>query len=530
MDAIVQADKATGGKLVNFKFNGDKIPQSVQKGVEAVLAVANKFQIGHVGSSEEAAQILNTLSQSAKGAELEQINAIHQVLTGKDTEGYVTAQAPKPTKGKSNARQQQQQLPEQVPTGLGTVPEQGGTIQGAGGLTGLLQPGAVQPIGTGSDVGATANQQAGQPSGEGVRPSASIAADNGSPVLTPQVTGVPSETGTTTQIATDQGIAAAPTSTDVAGQPGVSTVDSGTNGVQASTEQYNPRLQYYATDLNHISSERRDAIRDALLKRAISGVKATEEGDTGENLITFEERLRAVEAILLEGKTRAEVEKAVNAERARLGRPALAVGSLSRSLLRLGISEKPALSPAQKEAKASLEADLGISPEVAAEIDALPETAKRKLNKVKERQLVSAAEETKKAKEKENLAQIQEKTKAERKGLEVGDTVVNPKLGTGVVKSFAGNDAETRVTIDFQNGTTKELLVSVAKLEKTKSAPKATKNKEATFDDTSEELEVETTIYPRREARIKAANPALPADVIAKGVDRLEKLETAAGT
>lgn len=423
MDAIVQADKATGGKLVNFKFNGDKIPQSVQKGVEAVLAVANKFQIGHVGSSEEAAQILNTLSQSAKGAELEQINAIHQVLTGKDTEGYVTAQAPKPTKGKSNVRQQQQL---QTTPGMGAVPEQGGTVQGNGGLTGLLQPGAVQPIGTGSDVGTAISQQAGQPSGEGIRPSAGIAADNGSDVNAPQVTGVPSETTQTGTVA--------PTSTDVAGQPGVSAVDSGTNGVQAGAEQYNPRLQYYATDLSHISSERRDAIRDALLRRAISGVKATEDGDTGENLITFEERLGAVEAILLEGKTRVEVEKAVNAERARLGKPELAVGSLSKSLSRLGISEKPALSPAQKEAKANIEADLGISPEVAAEIDALPETAKKKLTE--------------------------------------------------------GNQ----------------------------------------FKDTNGKLITVTTIYPRREARLRAAKSSLPADVIAKGVDRLEKLEAAAGT
>jgi hypothetical protein len=106
MNAIVEADKVTGNKLINFKFNGDKIPQSVQKGVEAVLSVANKFQIGHVGSTAEAGEILNTLSQSAKGAELEQINAIHQVLTGKDTEGYIASQTVKP-KGKSNGQQQQ---------------------------------------------------------------------------------------------------------------------------------------------------------------------------------------------------------------------------------------------------------------------------------------------------------------------------------------------------------------------------------------------------------------------------------------
>lgn len=56
---------------------------------------------------------------------------------------------------------------------------------------------------------------------------------------------------------------------------------------------------------------------------------------------------------------------------------------------------------------------------------------------------------------------------ADRKGLAVGDTVVNPKLGTGVVKSFAGDGDATTVTVAFQSGQTKELSVKLAKLEKT---------------------------------------------------------------
>lgn len=59
------------------------------------------------------------------------------------------------------------------------------------------------------------------------------------------------------------------------------------------------------------------------------------------------------------------------------------------------------------------------------------------------------------------------KLAADRNGLEVGDTVVNPKLGTGVVKGFSGDGDATIVTVDFKSGQTKELSVKMAKLEKT---------------------------------------------------------------
>jgi hypothetical protein len=59
------------------------------------------------------------------------------------------------------------------------------------------------------------------------------------------------------------------------------------------------------------------------------------------------------------------------------------------------------------------------------------------------------------------------KLESDRKGLAVGDTVMNPKLGTGVVKSFAGDGDATTVTVAFQSGQTKELSVKLAKLEKT---------------------------------------------------------------
>jgi hypothetical protein len=64
-------------------------------------------------------------------------------------------------------------------------------------------------------------------------------------------------------------------------------------------------------------------------------------------------------------------------------------------------------------------------------------------------------------------AEAAAKRAVDRKGLEVGDTVVNTKLGTGVVKSFSGDGDATLVTVDFQSGQTKELSVKMAKLEKT---------------------------------------------------------------
>ena len=81
-----------------------------------------------------------------------------------------------------------------------------------------------------------------------------------------------------------------------------------------------------------------------------------------------------------------------------------------------------------------------------------------------------AAEEKDAAKEAEAAkfrAERAAKLESDRKGLAVGDTVMNPKLGTGVVKSFAGDGDATTVTVAFQSGQTKELSVKLAKLEKT---------------------------------------------------------------
>ena len=80
---------------------------------------------------------------------------------------------------------------------------------------------------------------------------------------------------------------------------------------------------------------------------------------------------------------------------------------------------------------------------------------------------VSDAEAAKEAAAAKIRAERAAKLQADRNGLAVGDTVKNPKLGTGVVKSFAGDGDATTVTVEFQSGQTKELSVKMAKLEKT---------------------------------------------------------------
>lgn len=80
---------------------------------------------------------------------------------------------------------------------------------------------------------------------------------------------------------------------------------------------------------------------------------------------------------------------------------------------------------------------------------------------------INDADAAKKAAAEKLRAEAAAKRAVDRKGLEVGDTVVNTKLGTGVVKSFSGDGDATLVTVDFKSGQTKELSVKMAKLEKT---------------------------------------------------------------
>ena len=97
--------------------------------------------------------------------------------------------------------------------------------------------------------------------------------------------------------------------------------------------------------------------------------------------------------------------------------------------------------------------------------------AEQTAEEIKAEQAGQAAEKAKQKAFGEQLAEESSaKRKVERKGLAVGDTVVNPKLGTGVVEGFSGNGAETIVTVKFQSGLTKNLSVALAKLEKTNAA------------------------------------------------------------
>ena len=147
--------------------------------------------------------------------------------------------------------------------------------------------------------------------------------------------------------------------------------------------------------------------------------------------------------------------------------------------LKTAAAELQQLGLAQAEAAATERIN-----ELAAEYEALvagyeakPEAAapKKTKGKAKSEAVEKAAEEKDAAKEAEAAkfrAERAAKLQADRNGLAVGDTVTNPKLGTGVVKSFAGDGDATTVTVAFQSGQTKELSVKLAKLEKTDAVQK----------------------------------------------------------
>jgi len=143
--------------------------------------------------------------------------------------------------------------------------------------------------------------------------------------------------------------------------------------------------------------------------------------------------------------------------------------------LRLSEQLEAAENDGDEEAAARISAELdAVLAKGVEQSDKRSKRAAPKAAKAKTEAPTTAAEELsedkRKAQEAEAAklrAEIAAKTAAERKGLEVGDTVVNPKLGTGTVLSFAGNGASTTVTVKFKSGETKELSVAAAKLEKT---------------------------------------------------------------
>jgi hypothetical protein len=257
--AITQANNAfaTAEKpspLVSFSFNANNPVTSAEKAVAAMGKVMTKFQIDHVQSRDEAVQILNKLSTTTKGNQLEQLNAIYEALTGQDTDGFTAAQATKAEKGAKDGTLQ-------TATGVGTVPVQGGATEANAGVVGNVQPIGVQPVGTGSLPEGSLGLQVGQPSGEGIRDgtgAVSSVVDSNAPS---QVIGASNEQAVQNTV----GGGEVSGQLQQAGQPNVDQ-----QPVQTGARPYDPRIGFYSTDLSHISSERRVEIISDLLLRVLT--------------------------------------------------------------------------------------------------------------------------------------------------------------------------------------------------------------------------------------------------------------------
>ena len=605
--AINVANQQTGGKLVNVNFNPLKAADSVRKTFEKVAETAARFQIAHVGSVEEAAQILEQLSQSTKGAQLEQLNAIHQALTGQDTTGYIASQQ---TKGATNAQQQQQ-----TTTGVGAVPVQGGTGEGGGGVAGNVQPGRLQSLISGSQPQGQTGQQTGQPSGEGIRPSTSVTPDLSGGQLTP---GQVNEAAPATQEATGQtapvALAETPSEPSAASaelDQGIATEDEYNslenklgkisevirNVLQMVFPKARPQtIELYATFVNQKAGFNQqtksfEELAEALNKMypnekpikastikdhvnkslkldkngiplfiarerekiaAAANFQANKAGVSVESLLSSLTSVLKIEIdfskntgnvdevdLILNGMQIQNRSERTDAEGKKTGKSDLTnttnivdenndSDTLNQKYLNLVDEMKKALEAnnepriaelqteiagvvekirkevkleegrtrakagkvkVEKEEKgltgevSSTGEDIGeraTTPEADEKVEAAPKDqlaeeeeveAEQTAEEIKAEQAGQAAEKAKQKAFGEQLAEESSaKRKVERKGLAVGDTVVNPKLGTGVVEGFSGNGAETIVTVKFQSGLTKNLSVALAKLEKTNAA------------------------------------------------------------
>ena len=327
--AITQANNAfaTAEKpspLVSFSFNANNPIPSADKAVAALGKVMTKFQIDHVQSLDEAVQILNKLSTTTKGNQLEQLNAIYEAITGQDTDGFTAAQATKAEKGAKDGKLQ-------ATTGLGAVPVEGGAGQANAAITGNVQPGGVQPLGAGGLPEGSLGLQVGQQAGEGIRIGPSAVSDVGGGNAPSQVIGAPNEQ-------------AAQAGISEPGQPGVPAVVEPTVAEGAGPRVYNPAISYYATDLSHISSTRRVEIRDNLI-RSILAPKQEKAGG-----ITLAQRIEMVVMALSGGDSHADI-----ADRLKVPETTVA-----KQLQRLGIVIKPRLTEAQQNEVSSIEQRLGI--------------------------------------------------------------------------------------------------------------------------------------------------------------------------
>lgn len=215
--AIASAHTETGNKLVSFSYNGSPLA-AANSLVKSLSKIADKFQIGHVTSTEQAAAILDAQSKTAKGDKLEQINAIHFALTGRDTTGFQEATS-QPTKGATNG-----QLQVQNPAGVGTVREQGSAGETPAGNAGDVQPGGVQSLEPGSQPEGSLGLQVGQPAGSGVRNGSSgvpdvVGGDSTAPTQVTPNQELANEQGQSTPAQAGTGQAPAAQSTAVPGAP-----------------------------------------------------------------------------------------------------------------------------------------------------------------------------------------------------------------------------------------------------------------------------------------------------------------------
>jgi hypothetical protein len=324
-DAVAQAHELTGN-LVSLKLDGGNPIGSADKVMKALAKTTDKFQIGHVQSVEQAADILESLSKTAKGNDLDQGNAIHYALTGRETSGYIASQQSKAEKGAKNVQQPKLQ----TTTGVGKVPVQSGAGEAGNGGAGPVRPTQVQPIGAGGLGEGSLGLQTGQLPAEGIRAGASgnavtndvdqsKAREEINDLLQKVFGGTrPEGEFNEAENTTEAGAGVGPTGQS--GQAKEPTVVTATSEGNGGPRKYEIPAQYYNTDIMHIRPERRQQIINEVLGGAL-----TPEVDR-ENTISQEDRVDIVRMSLLEDMTAPDIalelglkKDAVDQQRLRLG-------------------------------------------------------------------------------------------------------------------------------------------------------------------------------------------------------------------
>lgn len=306
--AITKANNVVGGKMVQFKFDATNPAKTVSAAMKGIANVALKYQIHSAATPEEAADRLNIISKTAKGTELEHVNAIHQALTGKDTTGYIESQQ---SKGAKNGNKQPQRQVETTP-GVGGVSVQGGTAQAANG-GGNVGGGNVQPIGAGSVPQGTPSQQIGSNAGEGVRNSTDAN------LLQRDVHNAGNGFG---QGQVSQLLQENPN--EVQNSVGGQQSSQPQQASQATVDQQNVPPSppaYYSTDLSHIPSARRIEIISELLEKALAPLT------NRNNAVDAKTRVELVRLSLLEQLKQADIARLTG----------LNLSTVEKQLERLGI-------------------------------------------------------------------------------------------------------------------------------------------------------------------------------------------------